>query len=162
MLDKLISNILRDLRFSLKPPLKSAADRYTAILQNIEKIYEYVDFSLFFFVSFNFPCDLNRCRLGDFDRIFHNAVFKNILSLSLSLSLYIYIYIYIYIYSLRVCQISPPLKKNSRCAWRRRQQQQYISYSVNKKETATDNKNNNNNNNNIYLTAIGLWPGGNG
>jgi hypothetical protein len=41
-------------------------------------------------VSFNFCRDLARCRLGDFDLIFHNRFFKN----SLSLSLYIYIYIY--------------------------------------------------------------------
>ena len=40
---------LRDLRFRLNQPLKSAKDYYTGIGKKITKTYEYVDFFLFQF-----------------------------------------------------------------------------------------------------------------
>jgi len=42
----MISNILRDLRFRLNEPLKSAYKYYIGILQNI-KTYNYLEFSFF-------------------------------------------------------------------------------------------------------------------
>jgi len=62
----MISNVLRGLRFRPNHPLNSADDWYTGILKNMTIHYEFVD-SLFF--SFNFPCNLTSCLLGDFDKI---------------------------------------------------------------------------------------------
>jgi hypothetical protein len=45
--DMKISKVLRDLRFSINQPPKSADDWYIGILKNIIKSYEYVDFCLF-------------------------------------------------------------------------------------------------------------------
>ena len=72
--DAMISN-LRYLRFSLNQPIKSADDRYTGILKNIIRTYEYVIFS--FPVRFNFPCNPIRCRLPDFDVIFITRFLKS-------------------------------------------------------------------------------------
>ena len=72
--DKMISNILRDLRFSLIQTLKSADKWYIEILQNIIKTYEYFDFPLA--VILNFPCDLTGCRFGDCNMIINCRVFK--------------------------------------------------------------------------------------
>jgi hypothetical protein len=66
--------VLRDLRFSLNQPLKSANDQYIGILKNRVKRWEY--FSFCFSVTFNFPFNLTRRRLRDFDMIFTNTVFK--------------------------------------------------------------------------------------
>ena len=88
----MISN-LRYLRFSLNQPIKSADDRYTGILKNIIRTYEYVIFS--FPVRFNFPCNPIRCRLPDFDVIFITRFLKSNIN-----------------YKLPQGQTTPPQKKN--------------------------------------------------
>ena len=70
------TKVLCDLRFSLNKPLKSAEDYYsTGILKNVIKTYENLDF--FCSVSFNFPCNLTGCRLGDFHMIFITLTLKS-------------------------------------------------------------------------------------
>ena len=64
----MISEVLFDLHFSLNQLQQSADDWCDGILKYVIKTDEYVD--IFFFFSFNFPCNLTRCILGNFDTIF--------------------------------------------------------------------------------------------
>ena len=66
--DMIISNILRYLRFSLNQ-LPKLADQYAEILKNVIKLRVY-RLNVSFSVSFNFLCNLTRCRLVDLDMIF--------------------------------------------------------------------------------------------
>jgi hypothetical protein len=70
----MISKVLRNLRFSLNQPLKSVVDKYFGILKNVIKTCECVDF-LFF--KLKFPCNLTRCRLGDFYLVFITFYLKS-------------------------------------------------------------------------------------
>ena len=66
-LDTMISNVLRDLHYSLNQLLKSSDDWPITILENINT-FRICRFFLFQLVLI-FLVTLTRCRLGDFDMI---------------------------------------------------------------------------------------------
>jgi len=57
-LDTMISNVLRDLHYSLNQLLKSSDDWHVGMLENIN-VFGICRFFFYFSVSVNFPCNLN-------------------------------------------------------------------------------------------------------
>jgi hypothetical protein len=74
--DTMISKVVRDLRFSLNQPWKSADDWYIGLLKNTIKIYEYVDTFFLFLLVLIVSCNINSISARRFWYEFHKIVFK--------------------------------------------------------------------------------------